>query len=85
MTYNYKPKGVCARGMDIDIEDGIVKNVVIHGGCDGNGKGVSALVKDMPAKEIISRIRGIKCGRKETSCPDQLATALEQILAEEEK
>lgn len=78
MNYEYKTKGVCARTIDFSIEDNKVKNVRFNGGCNGNGKGVSALVEGMDVDEAISRIKGITCGMKDTSCPDQLARALEQ-------
>ena len=76
MTYEYTPKGVCSRKMIIEIEDGIVTDIQIMGGCNGNLKGISSLVKGMPVDEVISRLEGITCGFKGTSCPDQLAQAL---------
>lgn len=76
----YTPSGVCSRSIDFDLEDGIVKNVRFTGGCSGNTQGVAALVQDMPAEEVIRRLKGIKCGYKPTSCPDQLAKALEAAL-----
>ena len=78
MEFSYKTKGVCSRGILIDIEDGIVKSVRFDGGCNGNGKGVAALVEGMDVDEAIRRMEGIKCGMKNTSCPDQLAQALRQ-------
>lgn len=78
MDYEYKPKGVCSRKITFSVEDGKVKNVVFEGGCNGNGKGVGALVEGMRVEEAVSRMRGITCGMKPTSCPDQLAQALEQ-------
>lgn len=78
MDYEYKTKGVCARSINFSVEDGKVKNVKFNGGCNGNGKGVAALVDGMDVDEAISRIKGITCGMKKTSCPDQLATALEE-------
>lgn len=77
---HYRPKGVCASGIDFEIVDGIVKNVKFTGGCNGNTQGVAALVEGMEATDAISRMKGIKCGFKGTSCPDQLALALEQAL-----
>ncbi len=77
---HYRPKGVCASGIDFEIVDGIVKNVKFTGGCNGNTQGVAALVEGMKATDAISRMKGIKCGFKGTSCPDQLALALEQAL-----
>lgn len=76
MTYEYTPKGVCSRKMIIEIDDGIVTDVQIMGGCNGNLKGISSLVKGMPVDEVIKRLEGISCGFKGTSCPDQLAQAL---------
>ena len=76
--YTYKPHGVCSRQIDIDLEDGIVKNVAFTGGCSGNTQGVCALIKGMNVDEAIERLRGIHCGPRPTSCPDQLSIALEQ-------
>ena len=80
MTYEYTPKGVCSRKMVIEIEDGILKDIQIIGGCSGNLQGISSLVKGMPVDEVIARLEGINCGFKGTSCPDQLAQALKQTL-----
>lgn len=82
MTYTYKPKGVCSRQMRIEIEDGIIKHVEIDGGCSGNLQGISHLVEGMRAEEAVKRMRGIKCGFKSTSCPDQLAIALTEALGQ---
>ncbi len=76
MTYEYTPKGVCSRKMIIEIEDGILTDIQIIGGCSGNLQGISSLVKGMPVDEVIKRLEGINCGFKGTSCPDQLAQAL---------
>lgn len=78
MTYEYTPKGVCSRKMIIEIEDGIVTDIQIMGGCNGNLQGISSLVKGMPVDEVIKRLEGITCGFKGTSCPDQLAQALKE-------
>lgn len=78
MVIEYTPKGVCSRKMTIEVENGIVKNVTVIGGCNGNLKGISSLVKDMPVDEVIKRLDGIDCGGKGTSCPAQLAEALKQ-------
>ena len=78
---NYTTHGVCSRGIEITIEDGIVTAVKFIGGCSGNTQGVAALAVGMTPEEVVKRIRGIKCGPKSTSCPDQLATALEEYLA----
>ncbi|MDO5559067.1 MAG: TIGR03905 family TSCPD domain-containing protein [Oscillospiraceae bacterium] len=80
MTIDYIPKGVCSRRMLIDVEDGIVKNVSITGGCNGNLKGISALVTGMKVEDVIDKLENIECGMKGTSCPDQLAKALRQSL-----
>ena len=85
MNYKYKTKGTCAREIAFELEDGIVKNVSFFGGCNGNLKGIAALVEGKIAEEIIPRIKGIKCGFKPTSCPDQLASALEEALNEQSK
>ena len=74
----YTPHGVCSRQIDLDIEDGIVVDAKFTGGCSGNTQGVCALVKGMAVEEAIKRLRGIHCGPRPTSCPDQLACALEQ-------
>ena len=80
MEISYKTKGICARGITVEVENGIVKRVRFDGGCNGNTQGVAALVKGMNAKEAISRLKGIKCNGRPTSCPDQLARALEEYL-----
>lgn len=69
-------QGTCSRQIDIDIEDGIVRNVAFTGGCHGNTQGVAALVRGMKVEEVIARLEGIDCHGKGTSCPDQLARAL---------
>ena len=74
----YKTRGVCSRKISIDIEDGKVVKVVFDGGCSGNTQGVAALVEGMTVDQVIERLSGIKCGFKPTSCPDQLAKALEE-------
>ena len=79
MKISYRPKGVCSQMMNIEAEDGIIKKVEVVGGCDGNLSGISRLVVDMPVEEAISRLEGISCGGKPTSCPDQLAKALKSL------
>lgn len=79
MTYSYEPQGVCSMRMDIEIEGNIIKSVKIIGGCAGNTQGVAALVAGMDIDEAIKRLKGIDCRGRGTSCPDQLAIALEQI------
>ena len=78
MQYSYKTRGTCASKITFDLDDNKVHNVRFTGGCSGNTQGVAALVEGMDVDEAISRMRGIRCGSKPTSCPDQLATALEQ-------
>ena len=81
MHFDYKTRGVCSSAMHFDLENNIIKNLEIVGGCHGNSQGVAALVEGMDADEVIRRLKGIGCGYKETSCPDQLAIALEQAKA----
>ena len=78
MEISYKTKGVCARGILIDVEDGIVKKVRFAGGCSGNTQGVATLVEGMKVDDVIEKLQGIKCGFKNTSCPAQLAEALKE-------
>ena len=80
----YTTKGVCARRINIDVEDGKIKKVVFEGGCSGNTQGVAALVADMDIDEAIKRLSGIRCNFKSTSCPDQLAKALAEYKANDE-
>ncbi|MBE6975831.1 MAG: TIGR03905 family TSCPD domain-containing protein [Ruminococcaceae bacterium] len=81
MQYEYTTKGTCSRSILFEIEDNKLKNVQYIGGCNGNLKGISALVEGMDVDAVIARLEGISCGGKPTSCPDQLATALKQIKA----
>ncbi len=76
----YKTKGTCSQTIDFDVVDGKVKNVKFFGGCNGNLQGIAKLVEDMPVDEVIAKLEGIKCGFKNTSCPDQLAQALKQSI-----
>lgn len=78
MKIKYIPKGVCSRQINIEVEDGIVKDVEYIGGCNGNLKGISLLVKGMKVEDVIDKLGNIKCGMKNTSCPDQLAKALKE-------
>lgn len=80
MTYTYRPKGVCSQKMIIELEDGIIKKVEVLGGCHGNLQGISSLVQGMRAEDAIARMKGIRCGFKNTSCPDQMSKALEEAL-----
>ena len=79
MKYEYIPKGVCSMKMIFDIENNIVKNLQIIGGCPGNTVGVSKLIEGRSIDEIIQMLKGIPCGNKGTSCPDQIAKALEDL------
>lgn len=83
MEYIYKPQGVCSTQFTINVENNIVKDIKISNGCDGNLKGISKLVIGMNINEVIEKLKGITCGFKRTSCPDQIATALEKIKAGE--
>lgn len=80
MKYQYQTSGTCSRVIDFEIEDGIVKDVVFTGGCHGNLQGIGALVRGMRIEDVIERLEGIRCHEKPTSCPDQLAKALKEIL-----
>lgn len=79
MKYEYKTQGTCSKAILLDVEDGIVKNVEFIGGCPGNTVGVAALIRGMKKEDAISRLDGIRCGNKATSCPDQLAQALKSL------
>ena len=78
MQYEYKTSGTCSQKIFFDIEDGKVKNVQFLGGCNGNLKGIGALVEGMNVDDVISRLEGTRCGMKSTSCPYQLAKALKE-------
>ena len=80
MEFSYKTRGTCSQYINFELNDGIVTNVQFLGGCNGNLKGIAALVEGMKAEDIIARVEGIKCGMKATSCPDQLAQALKEAL-----
>ena len=82
MHYDYKTQGTCSRTISFDIEDGTIKNVKFEGGCNGNLKGISALAEGKKPEELIKCLEGIKCGFKQTSCPDQLSRALKSALEE---
>lgn len=80
MTVEYTPKGVCSRKIEIDIENGIINKVRFVGGCNGNTQGISKLVEGMKAEDVISRLEGVNCNGRGTSCPDQLAQALKEAI-----
>lgn len=76
----FTTSGVCAKTIDFKIEDGILKGVKFNGGCAGNALGLSALVEGMKVEEVVSRLQGTECGKRPTSCPDQLAKALREFI-----
>ena len=81
MTYTFHPRGVCAEAMRVEVDDqGMIQKLEVVGGCSGNLQGIAALVRGMPAEEAIQRLKGIRCGFKDTSCPDQLARNLESAM-----
>ena len=80
MHVKYNTKGTCAVRIEFDVEDGVVKNIAFLGGCDGNHKGIAALVEGQKPEEVPKKLKGITCGRRTTSCPDQLALALEDFM-----
>ena len=83
-TYTFQPRGVCSREMQVDLDDqGVIQALRVMGGCSGNLQGIAALVKGMSAQEAVRRLKGIQCGPKHTSCPDQLALGLEKALAQD--
>ena len=83
MTHTYRTRGVCSQQMTVELDNGIIRSVEIIGGCNGNLQGISHLVEGMDAQEAIRRMKGIRCGYKDTSCPDQLSIALEQAVVKE--
>lgn len=80
--YTYNTKGVCSRKIFLELDGNRIENVKFEGGCDGNTKGIAAMVRGLTVDEVISKLEGIECGRKGTSCPDQLAIALKQALSQ---
>ena len=80
MKYEYIPKGVCSKQINLEVEDGIVIKLEVIGGCNGNLQGIAKLVEGMRIEEVIKRLKGINCNAKGTSCPDQIARALEEII-----
>lgn len=85
MTYIYKTQGVCAREIEIEIENNKLVSARFNGGCNGNLKGIGELCKGMNIEEIINKLEGIKCGFKSTSCPDQLAKALKAVIEQKDE
>ena len=82
MHYTYRTHGTCSQQIDFDLNDGIISNISFTGGCNGNLKGISKLVIGQRAEDVIPKIDGIRCGYKNTSCPDQLAKALKQAIGQ---
>ncbi len=80
MHKTYKTKGTCSTQIDFDVEDGKIKNVEFTGGCNGNQKGIAALVEGQDLEVVKDKLRGVRCGFRDTSCPDQLARAIEECL-----
>lgn len=80
MTIEYTPQGVCSRKMIVEVEEGTVTSLQVVGGCNGNLQGISKLVEGMKVEDVIARLEGINCNGKGTSCPDQLAQALKQVI-----
>lgn len=78
--YHYIPEGVCSKEISFDIKDGKITNVTFTGGCNGNLQGISRLVEGMDVKEAVKKLSGIRCGNKDTSCPDQFSKALKSVL-----
>lgn len=81
MKYQYSTQGTCSYQIDLDVEDGVIKDIQFYGGCDGNLQGICSLVRGMKVEDVLPKIEGIRCGMKTTSCPDQLARALRQVMA----
>ena len=79
-TIQYVPQGVCSKYMEIDVEDGVILEVRVQGGCSGNLRGISSLLKGMKVEDVVARLDGTRCGMRPTSCPDQLAQALKQAM-----
>ncbi len=79
---NYTPTGVCSKNITINLKDNIIEDISFTSGCPGNLQGICSLVKGMRAEDVIEKLKGIKCGSKNTSCPDQLSKALEQYVSQ---
>ena len=79
MEHRYKPQGVCSTEIIVEVENNIIKNLKVINGCNGNLQGLSRLVKGMSVNDVISRLEGVRCGRRSTSCPDQLCRALHEM------
>ena len=81
MKYQYSTQGTCSYQIELDVEDSVIKDIQFYGGCDGNLQGICSLVRGMKVEDVLPKIEGIRCGMKTTSCPDQLACALRQVMA----
>lgn len=79
MKHTYKTQGTCSSHIELEVDGDVIKEVAFWGGCNGNLQGVSRLVKGMPVSDVLSRLEGIRCGRRDTSCPDQLCKALHEM------
>ena len=79
MEYVYKTQGTCSTNIELNVEDGVVKEVSFWGGCNGNLQGISRLVRGMKVEEVIAKLEGVRCGGRPTSCPDQLCRALHEM------
>ena len=77
--YNYRTKGTCSSNIELEVEDGIIKDIAFWGGCNGNLQGISRLVKGMPVEEVIKKLEGVRCGMRSTSCPVLLCKALHEM------
>lgn len=81
MHYSYKTKDVCASGIEFDVENDKMENIIFKGGCNGNLKGIGVLVEGLQPEVAMEKLKGITCGRRSTSCPDQLSVAISQYLS----
>lgn len=81
MAYVYQPKGVCPRTITVELDGNAVRSVKFNGGCSGNAQGIARLVEGMAVEEAVKKLRGIRCGMRASSCPDQLTYALEEAIA----
>jgi uncharacterized protein (TIGR03905 family) len=79
MKHTYTTQGTCSKEITVDVEDGVIRDVEFYGGCNGNLQGICSLVRGMKVDEVLGRLEGIRCGYRNTSCPDQLCKALREI------
>jgi len=85
MSYIYKTKGTCSSQIKVDLDGNIIKSVEFTGGCNGNLKGISKIVQNMTVEDVVSKLSGVKCGYKSTSCPDQLSIAVQEAYNAQHK